>query len=78
MTTVFDYRRHAQECRSLASEMDADSHDELLQMADEWEHLACQRLALVRSNPDLAEPGELDEDGGRFVHDWDRLVSAAH
>jgi hypothetical protein len=35
-------------------------------MADEWEHLVCERLALIRANPDLAEPGELDEDAARF------------
>jgi hypothetical protein len=78
MNTVFDYRRRADQCRNLATEADADLHDELLRMADEWEHLVCERLALLRSNPDLAAPGELDENAARYDPEDDLRLAALH
>ena len=76
MKTVFDYRTRAEQCRTLASNAEPELREDLLHMADEWDHLVCERLALLRSNPDLAEPGELDEAAARFDHDRPRHVLA--
>ena len=63
MKKASEYRQHAAECRSLANAMDqGDQRDQLLEMAATWERLADERSDLVRRNPDLAVPGEHEEE----------------
>jgi hypothetical protein len=53
-----EYRQHAQECRDLAVQMDSDQQRELmLRMAEHWENLAADRLALLKRHPELADEG---------------------
>lgn len=59
-----EYRQHAQECRQLASQMESpDQRALMLQMADHWEKLARDRVALITRHPELAHEGERDEEG---------------
>lgn len=53
-----DYRRHAEECRALATVMEGEARDQLLEMAGTWERLADDREQLIRQNPELAQTGE--------------------
>jgi hypothetical protein len=51
-----EYRLHAQECRELAVQMDSDQQRQLmLHMAEHWEKLATDRLALLERHPELAD-----------------------
>lgn len=43
MKKASEYRRHADECRQLASLMDGEQRDQLLSMATTWEQLAADR-----------------------------------
>jgi hypothetical protein len=62
MKKASEYRKHAQECRSLAAQMQSvDQREQLMLMADHWERLADDRIALVSKHPELALPGEQDE-----------------
>jgi len=62
MKKASEYRQHAEECRALASKMDSeDQRAQLLQMADQWEKLAADRLALISNHPELAHEGEYEE-----------------
>jgi hypothetical protein len=46
MKKASDYRRHAEECRTLASSAALPEHrDQLLEMANTWDMLAQQREA---------------------------------
>jgi hypothetical protein len=57
-----EYRQHAQECRGLASQMASDDQRALmLQMAEHWDKLASDRLALIENHPELAHDGEYEE-----------------
>ena len=63
MKKASEYRQHAAECRALANAMDqGDQRDQLLEMAATWERLAEERSDLVRRHPDLAVPGEHEEE----------------
>ncbi len=63
MKKASEYRRHAQECRELATTMDSAEHrDQMLKMAEHWERLAEDRLALIQKHPELAMPGEHEEE----------------
>jgi hypothetical protein len=62
MQTASHYRRRADECRLLASTMDAAASERMLHTADDWAELAKKRIALILANPWMAEPGELEED----------------
>ncbi len=63
MKKASEYRLHARECRELAASMPTDEQrEQLLQMADHWEKLAGDRVALISRHPDLAQPGEEDEE----------------
>lgn len=62
MRKASEYRRHAQECRDLAARMDSEEQRaQLLDMAEQWDELAGERMALILRRPDLAEEGEHDE-----------------
>jgi hypothetical protein len=62
MKKASESRDHAQECRALASQMESpEQRDQMLQMAEHWDRLAEDRMALIRKHPDLAMPGEHDE-----------------
>lgn len=66
MKKASEYRQHAQECRDLAATMEIPSQrDQLLEMAAHWEKLAVDRVAMIRSHPDLAHDGEAAEEGER-------------
>jgi 2-oxo-4-hydroxy-4-carboxy--5-ureidoimidazoline (OHCU) decarboxylase len=63
MKKASEYREHARECRALAATMDsAQQREQLLQMAEHWEKLAEDRVALIRAHPELAHTGEHDEE----------------
>ena len=66
MRKASQYRQNAVECRSLAAKMETeDQRKLLLEMAEHWEGLAEDRAALVRKYPELAKPGEHEEEGCR-------------
>ena len=63
MKKASEYRRHAEECRTLAKGMAAGEHrDQRLEMAATWERLAVERSELVRRHPELALRGEHEEE----------------
>lgn len=62
MKKASEYRKHAAECRLLASGMEGEQRDQLLEMAATWDRLAEERSDLVRRHPDLALAGEIDEE----------------
>ena len=61
MKKASEYRRHAEECRQLASAMEGGQRDQLLEMAATWDKLAADRSAFVRRHPELAGRGESEE-----------------
>jgi hypothetical protein len=62
MHTATHYRRRADQCRLLASTMDAAEGERMLHAANDWAELARKRIELILANPWMAEPGELEED----------------
>lgn len=63
MKKASDYRQHARECRELASQMEsAEQRAQMLEMAEHWEKLASDRVALISNHPELAHEGEHDEE----------------
>ena len=51
MKKASDYRKHAEECRALAKGMKlAEQRDQLLAMAQTWDHLAEQRDITSRTD----------------------------
>jgi len=51
------YRKHAEECRAMASKMrNAPQRDQLLRLAEQWESLADDRQNMLRQQAKLAEP----------------------
>lgn len=60
MKKASEYRQHADECRSLASKMQGDARDQLLEMASTWDKLAQDRSDLITRHPELALDGEQD------------------
>ena len=62
MKKASEYRKHADECRVLASRMESGEHrDQLLEMAATWDKLAEERVRLVAQNPEMAMAGEHEE-----------------
>jgi hypothetical protein len=50
-----EYRKHAEECRTLARQVpEGPQRDQLLEMARTWEALAADRDALVQKHPEIA------------------------
>lgn len=63
MKKASEYRQHARECRDLAATMPTqDQRGQLLQMAEHWEKLAADRLALIERHPEIAHAGEHEEE----------------
>lgn len=63
MKKASEYRLHAKECRDLAAHMEqAPQREQLLEMADHWEQLARDRVALITNHPELAHAGEHEEE----------------
>jgi len=63
MKKASEYRQHAAECRSIASQMESDDQRrQILEMAEHWEKLAADRLALIGRHPELAHDGEREEE----------------
>jgi hypothetical protein len=64
MKKASEYRKHAEECRTLAKHVPQGEHrDQLLEMAQTWDSLADDREALVLRHPDLAaEPDAAAQD----------------
>jgi hypothetical protein len=63
MKKASEYRQHAKECRKLARSAAPGEHrDQLLNMAITWDNLAAERSALVLRHPELAIPGEHEEE----------------
>jgi len=66
MKKASEYREHAKECRALAAQMElAAQREHMLEMAEHWEQLAADRLHLISKHPELAHPGEHEEEGLR-------------
>jgi hypothetical protein len=66
MNKASEYRQHAKECRNLAAQMEsAVQRDQLLEMAEHWEKLASDRVALIANHPELAHEGEQAEEKAR-------------
>jgi hypothetical protein len=66
MKKASEYRLHAKECRDLAAHMEqAPQREQLLEMADHWEKLAQDRVALITNHPELAHAGEQEEEAQR-------------
>jgi hypothetical protein len=66
MNKASEYRQHAKECRELAAQMEsAVQRDQLLEMAEHWEKLASDRVALIAKHPELADEGEQAEEKAR-------------
>jgi hypothetical protein len=62
MKKASEYRRHAEECRALASKAGTEEHRlQLLKMADTWVSLADERERMVARHPDLFPAGESDD-----------------
>lgn len=62
MKKATEYTQHAAECRALAVQMASNEQRELmLQMAEHWQKLASDRIALIQKHPELAHEGEHDE-----------------
>lgn len=62
MKKASEYRQHAQECRELAAGMGSpEQRTMMLQMAEHWEKLAEDRVALIEKHPELAHEGEQAE-----------------
>ena len=65
MKKASEYRQHARECRDLAAQMgSSEQRQQLMQMAEDWDRMAIDRVDLITRNPDLAHPGDLDEEAG--------------
>ena len=63
MKKASEYRRHAEECRSLAKRLLAgEQRDQMLNMAGMWEKLAADRATLVLRHPELGLEGEHHEE----------------
>lgn len=63
MKKASEYRQHAAECRSLASQMDvAEQREQLLAMAEQWDKMALDRASLIYAHPELAIRGEREEE----------------
>ena len=63
MKKASEYRQHAQECRELASHMEfSDQRVLMLAMAEHWDKLAADRIALITNHPELAHDGEHEEE----------------
>jgi hypothetical protein len=57
-----EYRKHAEECRTLAKGVVGEQRDQLLEMAATWDRLAAERAELIQRHPDLALTGEHAEE----------------
>jgi hypothetical protein len=52
--TAAEYRKHAQECLTLAKQVSGgEQRNQLLEMARTWSNLAVEREKLVRNRPEL-------------------------
>ena len=55
MKRAEEYRKHAQECRVLASSAMSDKErDQLLALAQTWEKLAVERETFMQRHPELS------------------------
>ena len=62
MRKVDDYKKHAEECRTMARNTVNEEHRQgLLQMAETWESLAEDRIAQIARQRRI---GELDQSAG--------------
>ena len=63
MKKTSEYRRHAEECRSLAKGLLAgEQRDQMLNMVGVWEKLAADRTTLILRHPELGLEGEHQEE----------------
>jgi hypothetical protein len=69
MKKASEYREHARECRALAASMASDEQRaQLLDMAEAWDRMAADRLALIAKHPELAHEGEREEERSWAAH----------
>ena len=69
MKKASEYRQHAEECRTLASQMKGEQREQLLEMARTWDKLADERSDLIRRHPKLSLAGEHQEEAQRLAKD---------
>ncbi len=63
MKKASEYRQHAEECRTMASQMKSGPQkDQLLEMARTWDKLAVERTEMIRRHPGQALAGEYEEE----------------
>ena len=65
MKKASEYRRHAEECRTLAKGIQGPQREQMLGMARTWDNLAIERSEFVRKYPELALPDEEAEEAAR-------------
>lgn len=54
MKTAAEYKKHAEECGVLATQVpEGEQRNQLLEMARTWDNLARDREKLVRNHPEL-------------------------
>lgn len=76
MKKASEYRLHAKECRELAASMESnEQRAQLLQMAEHWDKLATDRVALISKHPELAHDGEREEERSFDTHRTGSLQS---
>jgi hypothetical protein len=62
MKHASEYRAYAEECRTLAKQMEGEQREQTMDVARTWDRLAEDRSGLVRRHPELALGGELQEE----------------
>jgi hypothetical protein len=62
MKHASEYRAYADECRTLAKQMEGEQREQTMDVARTWDRLAEDRSCLVRRHPELALGGEHQEE----------------
>lgn len=68
MKKASDYRKYAEECRTLAKQMpDGEQRRQLMEMAQTWDNLAADRERLLHKHPELNAGQRSDITGGKPI-----------
>ena len=69
MKKASEYRKHAEECRTLSRQMKGAQREQTLDLATTWDNLAEDRSVLVRRHPEIGLEGEHREEMSRAKED---------